>query len=1140
METFTLTAGVDDGAEFTGTTGNDTFNAYSYDADSDGTVDAHTLNALDNIDGGAGADTLNIVDTDPAALVLGTNFTVSNIETVNLRSATDLTADLSDWAEVTAINVTQAAIIDVTAAETATVSVTNTTGTIDIDGGSTQTVNVAGSGVTALVNAAGAVSVTNTDQGVETIAVDNGTNVTVTSTAEMGSAALTVGAIVIGGTDEASGTVTVVQNLISDGSDADGDDLTGSDISVTGGSTVSITVNATSIAQAEDADGDIAIGAITVLGDGETTSVTVTQNDTATEFEAVNTAAVNESTVITFKDTDAGEVVVITDGTDALTFTAAIDLTAAEVAAVFANLTSADLQTATGVTEKGIFTSTDTDGFAAEWTSGAANGATVTFTGEDDSVTDLAFTGSTVAATPTQVKAAGTAAGSDTDSTNVITYGAVTVHDTATLDEAITTVTLDGFASAALGVDGAGATKKLDALTTLTLKNNTTDGDVNVATAATTLTLNVENITSTTSVINLDHNGNATVDGDATVTDLTLNATGAASTFELQADVLANLTINAAVALNIATNAVTSYANNDLLTVDVNGAGAVNLGVMTASVALDSFNAAGNTGGVTATVETDDTDLTGDITEYVFSEGADTVTLIATTGTVSQTKVTLGAGNDTVDLSTGDIATLSELIDGGTGTNTIKLTAAVAETATAGGSTFDTKISNFSKLSIAAATSDEVVDLDLMDNISYVIAAAAAGTAQVVTLTDAAAKNAGVIKYQAGDVITITINGATLAYTVVAGDVDADDTDMNDNIIAAINADAVMSALVTAVATDASVITLTANTAGIPFTASMAITTDAGSDGVDTITAADATPNSYGLTLNNMAIGGTLELTDDANIDVNLTDATATTDSLNIIATLSTADKAAALDLTDIETLNVTVNDADLDDNDDGVNEVRTESLHLYANEAKTVTVTGNSNLTITMDNLTDEITTINASALTGVLTVTATGGSVMTVTGGSAADALTASGASDILIGGAGNDTLTGANLTTLTGGAGDDTFVMAVNSSINQFSNISDIESGDVIKTSAGNEFISEEYVLIGANLTNYVDTVVANTDANETSWFNLTVDGTAYTFIVDNQSNGTEFTEGTDMLIAIVGTYNLDTAASYNATTGTIEIA
>jgi len=73
-QTFTLTTGIDQGTAFTGTAGDDTFNATNL-----------TLNATDALVGGAGTDTLKIVDTGvdgysiPAAIVSG-------IENISLRN----------------------------------------------------------------------------------------------------------------------------------------------------------------------------------------------------------------------------------------------------------------------------------------------------------------------------------------------------------------------------------------------------------------------------------------------------------------------------------------------------------------------------------------------------------------------------------------------------------------------------------------------------------------------------------------------------------------------------------------------------------------------------------------------------------------------------------------------------------------------------------------------------------------------------------------------------------------------------------------------------------------------------------------------------------------------------------------------
>ena len=106
-------------------------------------------------------------------------------------------------------------------------------------------------------------------------------------------------------------------------------------------------------------------------------------------------------------------------------------------------------------------------------------------------------------------------------------------------------------------------------------------------------------------------------------------------------------------------------------------------------------------------------------------------------------------------------------------------------------------------------------------------------------MTDAAAKNAGANKYEVGDIITVTVNGASVQYTLIGADIAADDTVMNTAIKAAIDGDATLSAMVAAAVTSKDVITLTSKVAGVPITASMVITdVAAGTAGVDTITAA--------------------------------------------------------------------------------------------------------------------------------------------------------------------------------------------------------------------------------------------------------------------------------------------------------------
>ncbi len=86
-QTFTLTIGEDSGAKFTGTAGNDTYNAAILEASGGGTAD--TLNSFDSLNGGEGTDTLNATISATAAAPV-----LTSIEVVNLRFAGD-TKDVS-------------------------------------------------------------------------------------------------------------------------------------------------------------------------------------------------------------------------------------------------------------------------------------------------------------------------------------------------------------------------------------------------------------------------------------------------------------------------------------------------------------------------------------------------------------------------------------------------------------------------------------------------------------------------------------------------------------------------------------------------------------------------------------------------------------------------------------------------------------------------------------------------------------------------------------------------------------------------------------------------------------------------------------------------------------------------------------
>lgn len=87
---------MDAGAAFTGTSGNDTFNATQTAAS--GAV----LGGLDVIVGGAGSDILNVADTQGTASFTFGGASISGVETINVTTNGDFTGlDISAMTDVT-------------------------------------------------------------------------------------------------------------------------------------------------------------------------------------------------------------------------------------------------------------------------------------------------------------------------------------------------------------------------------------------------------------------------------------------------------------------------------------------------------------------------------------------------------------------------------------------------------------------------------------------------------------------------------------------------------------------------------------------------------------------------------------------------------------------------------------------------------------------------------------------------------------------------------------------------------------------------------------------------------------------------------------------------------------------------------
>ena len=303
------------------------------------------------------------------------------------------------------------------------------------------------------------------------------------------------------------------------------------------------------------------------------------------------------------------------------------------------------------------------------------------------------------------------------------------ITDTATTGDKLTTVTLDGLASA--------ATVSSDALTSLTLNNLNTAVTATV-TGAHALNLTLNNVGATGTV--------ATVT-DATATSVTVNATGKASAaVSLAASSATALTINADETVGIS-----SLDTAAAKTITVKGDSLVTITAATVT-ALESVSTVDSTGGVTITP------ALGTTVSFTGGAGKDTITLGATTKAI-----TTGAGDDNVTV--GSSFGTGGSVDAGLGEDTLTMTAANAIAASSG-TVFETKIAGFEKLSLGTIGASGAVDLANLDDISYVVSA---GGSAALTLNNLAAN--GTLELTAGNSGGTTLNIVNQAANTATNDV---------------------------------------------------------------------------------------------------------------------------------------------------------------------------------------------------------------------------------------------------------------------------------------------------------------------------------------------------------------------------------
>ena len=287
------------------------------------------------------------------------------------------------------------------------------------------------------------------------------------------------------------------------------------------------------------------------------------------------------------------------------------------------------------------------------------------------------------------------------------------------------------------------------------------------------------------------------------------------------------------------------------------------------------------------------------------------------------------------------------------------------------------------------------------------------------------------------------------------------------------------------------------------------------------------------LTLNNMASGGTLVLTSTTNAatdTVNVINAaTGTTDVVNVVLTAAGQLAAHSVTAANVETLNITATDTTVA----AKANASIDALTVVDAKATALTVTGNAHLSLTVTGDT-ALTTIDAHAMTGGITVTTAGTVAETVTGGASSNTLTAIAGTtaDTLIGGAAHDVLiANAGLDTLTGGGGNNTFnVSTASVNVNTYATITDIHAGDTIQfanfTPASHASFSQAQISLAptAVFQDYANAAVHTTAPTQGSmaWFQFG----GNTYVVEHGAAGAEssFTNGTDLIVKLAGVVDL----------------
>jgi S-layer protein len=666
---FTLTTGIDN---VVGTSGNDTIStSFTKAADI-------TLTPLDVVDGGAGDDTLTIVDAataSGAAFTFPGTATVKNVETVNFTTTGLGTINTTGWSGVKNLNVTSAdaaaTTSTVTASDTTAITATAASGALVTVGGSGAKLVNAGTGTNnASGNALSSVSVT----GGAATTISNTTKTTLTTvslTSVDGNTGITgngVKDVTIGGINTAGRTVTIT-NAVSGGYD--------------------LTVHAAGTATAA----------------GVSTQTTVVAS-------TANTVAIDAQGKASLALTAVAATGVTISGSGALTLDASTSTLVTSIAGA----------TATGSLDLGnlnaAVTTVSTGSGADKLQVNATTAATVSTGAGADVVTIGAVT-----------LAAGSAINLGDGNDKLIGTQVIAVSGggkTTVIDGGAGTDTI----SAALINNGNGA----QFVNFETLGLTATTLDVSLLTGSTISALELvagggtyTNVTqaqalsvtgTTAGTTTLTFSG---VSGTADAYAVTFNAAGNTDPTTPDTISAGTLSLNGIEALTINSGSASGYTTNQVVLADTDARTLTVTGAQNTTLTFGTFGKTGTGNGVSSidasansgvvTLTTNNIVVVGN-TSIKTGAGADVLNINHAATAAQVSTISSGAGNDTITL--GATVLSSSVVDAGAGNDTITLNAAGATVTTGTGTdTVDVHLSLGNVAAITdAAAGDKIILLD--------------------------------------------------------------------------------------------------------------------------------------------------------------------------------------------------------------------------------------------------------------------------------------------------------------------------------------------------------------------------------------------------------------------------------------------